>query len=164
MTPAWRRNDSGGSTPTQGTVTAVAGWRPAKPLGPRRERTTEHSKVVRALETKFLLFETRQEQDSVLWCCAGVVRRTRDREEANRTGTPATAGSKKHREGAKPVPTVAEPPWRWQPLVPSTRNRAASHADGLPQDCFEFLSSEVELPPSPDPMTVLSWWPAKVFR
>ena len=29
---------------------------------------------------------------------------------------------------------------------------------------FEFLSSEVELPPSPDPMTVLSWWPAKVFR
>ena len=48
MTPAWRRNDSGGSTPTQGTVTAVAGWRPAKPLGPRRERTTERSGVVRA--------------------------------------------------------------------------------------------------------------------
>src|ERR1017187_5593760 len=56
---------------------------------PRRERTTERSEVVRALETKFLRFETRQEQDSVLLrpppggqcpvlvCCRG--RRNHDR-------------------------------------------------------------------------------------
>src|ERR1035437_10601599 len=36
--------------------------------GPRAERTTERSGVVLSpLETKFLRFETRQEQDSVLW-------------------------------------------------------------------------------------------------
>ena len=35
-------------------------------LGFGRERATQRSEVARALETKFLRFETRQEQDSVL--------------------------------------------------------------------------------------------------
>jgi hypothetical protein len=55
------------AAPRQGTGTVLAERRPAQlPFWTQAGRTTERSGVVLALETKFLRFETRQEQDSVL--------------------------------------------------------------------------------------------------
>src|ERR1035441_4871052 len=69
--PAWWRAPPPAASErratTPGTTPLLQGQRGgAGRAEPRRERTTQRSEVVRALETKFLLFAAGQEQDSVL--------------------------------------------------------------------------------------------------
>jgi len=117
--------------------------RPSKPLGSQAVRTTERSEVVRALETKFLLFWAGRGQDTVL-----------PRSPAPRPPQPVSLASLRQRRCRRQLGR-SWPRRLWSPL-PSFRHAPPSKQP-QPECPCQFASGEasaserLRLPPQVDP-------------
>jgi hypothetical protein len=124
VTPAWRRNDSGGSTPTQGTVTAVAGWRPAQlTVGPQagKDHEAQRSGPRPGNEVFALLGRTGTGQ-----CLVAVV--------SPRSPQPVSLAS--------PGPTAVPPSRSWSPPRPPSFQRAPPSKERSPSAPCPFAFGE----------------------